>query len=82
MSERTCDRPTVALDPTTMQVNWPIVIASLERLNSWATLAMRLGTLELVKDLAREMANPEAKADLVVKLRELADALAHMPWEA
>lgn len=56
-------------------------MASLERINTWATLALRLGTLALINECVREMALPGARADLVVKMRELVEALAHMPWE-
>ena len=75
-------RPTVRLDTRDLKVTWPIVIASLEQLSDWATLALRLGTLALVQECVRELAQRDAKADVVVRLRELVEALAHMPYES
>lgn len=75
------ERPTVQLDPRTLAVSWPIVIASLERLGSWTVLALRLGTLALIQECVREMAMPNARAELVNKMRELVEVLALMPWE-
>ena len=75
-------RPTVRLDTHDLKITWPIVIASLEQLSDWATLALRLGTLALVQECVRELAQRDAKADVVVRLRELVEALAHMPYES
>ena len=75
-------RPTVRLDPRDLKVTWPIVIASLEQLSDWAALALRLGTLALVQECVRELAQRDARADVVVRLRELVEALAHMPYES
>ena len=74
--------PTVRLDPRDLKVTWPILIASLEQLSDWAVLALRLGTLALVQECVRELAQRDAKAEVVVRLRELVEALAHMPYEA
>jgi len=77
-------RPTVELDPRELAngaMTWPIVIAMLERIGTWATLAMRLGTITLLNAVLREMANETASAALVVQARVLLDALAHMPWD-
>jgi len=64
-----------------MRPSWPIVVASLEQLAEWGPLAIRLGTLALVQECVRELAKRDARADLVIRLRELVDALAHMPFE-
>jgi hypothetical protein len=74
-------RPTVRLDPSALQPSWPIVLATLEQLADWATLALRLGTLALIQECVRELAQPKARAELVVRLRALVEALAHMPFE-
>jgi hypothetical protein len=75
-------RPTVQLDPRDLKPSWPIVIASLEQLGDWAVFALRLGTLALIQACVRELAQENAKADLIVRLRLLTEALAHMPLEA
>jgi hypothetical protein len=74
-------RPTVRLDPTNLKPTWPVIIASLEQLSDWAVFAFRLGTLALIQACVRELAQTNARADLVVRLRELTEALAHMPLE-
>jgi hypothetical protein len=75
-------RATVRLDPADLKPSWPIVIASLEQLAGWSVLALRLGTLALIQECVRELAQRDAKAETVVRLRELVEALAHMPYEA
>jgi hypothetical protein len=77
----TSSRPTVQLDPRDLKPSWPIVIASLEQLGEWPVLALRLGTLALIQNCVRELAQTNAKADLIVRLRLLTEALAHMPLE-
>lgn len=72
---------TVRLDPSDVRASWPMAIASLEQLSGWGTFALRLGTLALIQRCVRELAEPNASADLVVQLRVLTDALAHMPLE-
>jgi len=74
--------PTVRLDPSTLKPSWPIVIASLEQLSSWAVLALRLGTLALIQECVRELAQRDAKADTVARLRELVEVIARMPYES
>jgi hypothetical protein len=74
--------PTVRLDPRDLRPTWPIVFASLEQISDWAVLAFRLGTLALIQTCVRELAEPDAPADLVSRLRALTEALAHMPFEA
>lgn len=73
---------TVKLDPNNLKPTWPIVIASLEQMSDWAVFAFRLGTLTLIQSCVRQLAEPDASADLVVQLRTLTEALAHMPLEA
>ena len=73
---------TVRLDARDVRPSWPLAIASLEQLSGWAVLALRLGTLALIQQCVRELAQPDAPAELVVRLRVLTDALAHMPLEA
>ena len=77
------ERPTTVLDPRelTAGVSWPLAVATLERLNNWAVLALRLGTLALLQECTRAMSQPNASPQLVVRARELVEALAHMPWE-
>ena len=75
-------RPTVRLDPSALKPTWPIVIASLEQLAEWSVLALRLGTLALIQECVRELAQRDARAEVVVRLRGLVDALAHMPYES
>ncbi len=76
------ERPTVRLDASGMKPSWPIVVASLEQLADWAVLALRLGTLTLIQNCVRELAQSDARIEHVARLRELVDALAHMPFEA
>jgi hypothetical protein len=71
----------VRLDPRDLKPTWPIVIASLEQLSDWTVLALRLGTLALIQNCVRELAQADARADLIVRLRALTEALAHMPLE-
>ena len=72
---------TVRLDSRDFRPSWPIAIASLEQLSGWAVLALRLGTLALIQQCIRELSEEDARADLIVRLRALTDALAHMPLE-
>lgn len=74
-------RPTVRLDPRDLKPSWPIIIASLEQLTDWAALALRLGTLALIQECVRELAQRDAKREQVARLRQLVDALAHMPFD-
>ncbi len=78
---RTDPRPTVRLDPADLKPSWPIVIASMEQLADWAALALRLGILALIQECVRDLAQRDAKADHIVRLRQLVEALAHMPFE-
>jgi hypothetical protein len=75
-------RPTVRLDPNDLKPSWPIVVASLEQLADWAVLALRLGTLALIQECVRDLAQREAKAEGVARLRQLVEALAHMPFDS
>jgi len=75
-------RATVRLDPAMLKPTWPIVIASLEQLAEWSVLALRLGTLALINECVRELAQREARKEVVVRLQALVEALAHMPYEA
>jgi hypothetical protein len=72
---------TVRLDSRDFRASWPTAIASLEQLSGWAVLALRLGTLALIQQCVRELAEQDARADVIVRLRALTDALAHMPLE-
>ena len=73
---------TARLDSRDFLPSWPIAIATLEQLSGWAVLALRLGTLALIQQCVRELAEENARADTIVRLRALTDALAHMPLEA
>ena len=72
---------TARLDSRDFKPSWPIAIAALEQLSGWSVLALRLGTLALIQQCVRELAEENARADAVVRLRALTDALAHMPLE-
>ena len=74
-------RPTVRLDPRDLKPSWPIVVAYLEQLTDWAGLALRLGTLALIQECVRELAQHDAKREQIVRLRALVEALAHMPFD-
>lgn len=74
-------RPTVRFDASDLKPTWPIVIASLEQLADWSVLALRLGTLALINECVRELAQRDARKEVVDRLRTLVDALAHMPYE-
>lgn len=60
---------------------WAYAVASLERLNTWAVRALRLGTLWLLQRVVREMSRPGASPELVKQARELLDALERLPSE-
>ena len=72
---------TARLDSRDFRPSWPIAIAALEQLSGWGVLALRLGTLALIQQCVRELAEENARADTVARLRALTDALAHMPFE-
>ena len=72
---------TARLDSRDFRPSWPIAIAALEQLSGWGVLALRLGTLALIQQCVRELAEENAHADTVARLRALTDALAHMPFE-
>lgn len=77
-------KPTKPLSPEEIMANGPsiaIVLAGLEQFRPWARYAFKLGTLALLQECIQEMTAPNARAELVVKARELVEALAHMPWE-
>ena len=73
---------TTRLDSRDLRPSWATTIASLEQLSGWAVLALRLGTLALIQQCVRELAQEHARADVIVRLRALTEALAHMPLEA
>jgi len=75
-------RPTVRLDPADVRPSWPVVVATLEQISDWAALALRLGILALMQECVRALAQPDARAELVVRMRELVEALAHLPFDA
>lgn len=75
-------RPTVRLDSKDLKPSWPIAIATLEQLADWSVLALRMGTLAMIQACVRDLEQPESRADLIVRLRDLVEALAHMPYEA
>jgi hypothetical protein len=72
----------VRLDASDLRPSWPIVVASLEQLADWAVFALRLGTLALIQECVRELAERNARAETVARLRDLVEALAHMPYES
>lgn len=81
MSDRE-ETPTAVLDPRELMApSWALVFAMLEKLGTWPSLAMRLGTLALLQECTRAMAQPDAPASLVSDAQTLLDALRRMPWE-
>ena len=79
------DRATREIDPRELiaggALSWPVAMASLERIDTQAIYAFRLGVLTLLQECGREMAHPEASAALVSRARMLVELLAKMPWE-
>lgn len=81
MSEKREERETAALDPRTITgPGWPVALATLEQIKTWAPEAQKLGILALLLRCTREMAQPGAPAGLVTEAQEYLDALRHMPW--
>jgi hypothetical protein len=74
-------RPTVRLDVRDLKPSWALVNATLEQMSSWGPFALRLGVLALAQNCMRELAHEDASRNSVVRLRELVEALAHMPYE-
>ena len=74
-------RPTVRLDVNDLKPSWPIAVAMLEQLGEWPVLALRLGILALAQNCIRELANADARAEHVARLRELVEALENLPLE-
>ncbi len=74
-------RPTVRLDPTDLKPSWPVMIAMLDQLGAWLPFALRLGVLALINNCVRELAEPTASPETIVRLRELVEMLAHLPLE-
>jgi hypothetical protein len=62
-------------------VGWQYAVASLERLNTWAVRALRMGTLWLLQRVVVEMARPGAKPELLARAKELLAALERLPWD-
>jgi hypothetical protein len=79
------DRPTRAFDPRELAAagdpSWPLALAALERIGSWANYALRLGTLALLQECVRAMAEQRASPQLIDRAQELLDALRHMSWD-
>ena len=74
-------RPTVRLDLRDLKPSWAMVNATLEQMAPWGPFALRLGLLALAQNCVRELAHRDAPRETLVRLRELVDALAHMPYE-
>ena len=70
------------IDPADVKPSWALAIAMLREVSPWAVMALRLGTLALVQECTRSMAQTTATFKHVGHLRELTDALARMPFEA
>ena len=64
------------------ELGWSFVIAALERVTPWAVMALRLGTLALLQECTRAMAQEHAPRALVVRAKELVAALDRMSWDA
>lgn len=62
-------------------LGWQYAIAALERLNTWAVRALRLGTLALLHECVRTMTASAPPEKLIKRARELLDALERLPWE-
>lgn len=80
------ERPTRALSRDEIlgaeNMSVAIVMAALERLSPWASYAFRLGLLTLLRQAVTEMTAPDAGPEHIVRVRELVELLARMPWEA
>ncbi len=74
-------RATVQFDPRDLKPSWPIVVASLEQLADWAVFALRLGTLALINECVRDLAQRGASRETLERLRGLVEALGHMPFD-
>jgi hypothetical protein len=75
-------RPTVRFDPSDLKPSWPVAVAMLEQVADWGAFALRLGVLALVQECVRELAQRDASANCVARLRELVEVLAQLPYEA
>jgi hypothetical protein len=74
-------RKTEKIDPNDVRVSWPLTIASLDQIGDWTVFALRLGTLALIQEQIWHMVEREASPEHIAKMRELVEALAHMPWK-
>ena len=72
---------TMRLDSRDVRPSWSTTIASLEQLTDWGVLALRLGTLALIQQCVRELAEPDVRVEVLTRLRALTEALARMPLE-
>lgn len=72
--------PTQKLSIDEIVVSWPKIVAELEKLEPWGTFALRLGLIELARQCLDEMALASAGPDHVVKMRQIVEALAKLPW--
>lgn len=60
--------------------SWATAAAVLERISPQGVFALRLGLIELGHRVLDEMAQLDAKPELVNRLRYITEALAHLPW--
>jgi hypothetical protein len=74
-------KPTRRLDPSDLRPSWPIVVAYLEQLGNWSVLALRLGIVTLMQNQLRELAQERVSAGSIQRMRDLIEALAHLPCE-
>lgn len=72
-------KPTMKLDQADLLGPWNFVVAALERTGKdWATRALVAGICKLIRETVNEMRTSN-DPNLVVRLRELSDALNHIP---
>lgn len=74
-------KKTDEIDPKDVRVSWPVAISTLDQIDPRMVFALRLGTLALIQECVRAMAQRDAKFHLVERMRELVESLAKMPWE-
>jgi hypothetical protein len=73
--------PTAKIPRSELVGAWPEALTALEKLGPWATHAFRLGILRMIEDTSWKMRNENYDPALVVELRELIEALAHLPCD-
>lgn len=58
--------------------SWPLMIAMLGRADPEMPQALKVGVIALAWECLEQLQDPRASPDLVVRLRQYADVLAHL----